>query len=170
MDQEDQKSLKEKALAESIKRFVVGTLADAEDKVGYSLPSYRLRGDLGKLPCLSPCSFSPWLSFTSEGARKDLGFASLEHVQPLEGLRKAKDYGRVKFSCFWSALGFFHPYPQSQDTAKALCCPVQTLSKLLTLSISWGPALLQLVKSTRNGRGKVPSSLRLLKNGQGLLP
>ena len=46
LDSEDQKSLKE-ALAESIKRLVVGRLADTEDEVGYSLPSYRLRGDLG---------------------------------------------------------------------------------------------------------------------------
>jgi len=123
LDWEDQKNLKE-ALTESVKRLVAGSLADAEGEVGYSLPSYRCGGDLGKLPCLSPHSsgcLSPWLSFTSEGVRKDAGIASAEHIQPLEGLRKAKDYGRVNFSCFWNALGFFHNYPRSQDAVKALC-------------------------------------------------
>lgn len=112
------------ALAESITRLVVGRLAETEGEVGYSLPSWRLGGDLENVPCLSPCSsgcFSPGLSFTSEGVRKDLGLASVEHIQLLEGLRKGKDDGRVNFSRFWSALGFFHPYPWSQDAAKASC-------------------------------------------------
>lgn len=87
-------------------------------------PAIGLGGIWGSCPASVPAAWvlAPWISSPPERVRNS-GLAPEGLIQPLEGLRKAKDHGSVNSSCFWGALGFFHQYPWSRDAVKALCSP-----------------------------------------------